>query len=72
MIECKKVFLDTTPVIYFLDNNEIYGKKVQRIFESLMESEKSACLTGCDTFLTNDTQLKQFEEINVVLVDELG
>lgn len=30
----------------------------------------SACLTGCDIFLTNDKQLKQFEEINVVLIDE--
>lgn len=31
----------------------------------------SACLTGCDTFLTNDKQLKQFSELKVVLVEEL-
>jgi len=32
----------------------------------------SACLTGCDLFLTNDKQLRQFTEIKVVTVDELG
>ncbi|MBP5441687.1 MAG: PIN domain-containing protein [Treponema sp.] len=26
---------------------------------------------NCDTFLTNDTQLKQVSEVNVVLVDDL-
>ncbi len=26
---------------------------------------------GCDVFLTNDKQLKQVEEIHVLLVDEL-
>ena len=26
---------------------------------------------GCDVFLTNDIQLKQFKEIPVVLVEEL-
>lgn len=31
----------------------------------------SACITGCDLFLTNDKQLKQFKEINCITVDEL-
>lgn len=31
----------------------------------------SACLSGCDLFLTNDKQLKQFREIICVTVDEL-
>ncbi|MBQ7613248.1 MAG: PIN domain-containing protein [Spirochaetaceae bacterium] len=26
---------------------------------------------GCDMFLTNDTQLKQISEVNIVLVDDL-
>ena len=31
----------------------------------------SACLAGCDLFLTNDKQLKQFDEIRCVTVEEL-
>lgn len=31
----------------------------------------SACLSGCDIFLTNDKQLRQFEEIKCITVDEL-
>lgn len=31
----------------------------------------TACLSGCDLFLTNDKQLKQFKEIECMTVDEL-
>ena len=31
----------------------------------------TACVTGCDFFLTNDKQLKQFTEIKCVTVDDL-
>ena len=31
----------------------------------------TACLSGCDFFLTNDKQLKQFKEIKCITVDEL-
>jgi predicted nucleic acid-binding protein len=32
----------------------------------------TACIYGCDMFLTNDNQLKQFEEIHCVTVEEFG
>lgn len=32
----------------------------------------TAVLSGCDLFLTNDKQLRQFTEIHVITVDELG
>lgn len=32
---------------------------------------ETACLTGCDLFLTNDKQLRQFREIKCITVDEL-
>ena len=38
MTEYKKVFLDTTPLIYFLDSNEIYGEKVRDILETLLNN----------------------------------
>ena len=31
----------------------------------------TACLTGCDLFLTNDKQLRQFGEIMCITVEEL-
>ncbi len=31
----------------------------------------TACIMGCDLFLTNDKQLKQFKDIKCVTVDEL-
>ena len=30
----------------------------------------TACMSGCDLFLTNDKQLKQFKEISCVTVEE--
>lgn len=32
---------------------------------------ETACLSGCDLFLTNDKQLKQFKEITCITVDEV-
>ena len=32
----------------------------------------TACLSGCDLFLTNDKQLKQFKEIDCITVEELN
>ncbi len=31
----------------------------------------SAVLSGCDVFLTNDRQLRQFRELNVITMDDL-
>ena len=31
-----------------------------------------ACVMGCDLFLTNDKQLRQFKEIKCITVDELN
>lgn len=137
--EYKKVFLDTTPIIYFLDEDINYSKKIKNIFSSILENEKLmvtstitcteyliypyrtgntekvnaffdfltdcnipmhsidveiakksaqiratykdfktmdslqlavACIQGCDLFLTNDKQLRQFKELKCVTVDE--
>lgn len=135
----KKIFLDTTPIIYLLDGDKNFGEKTCQIFSALSEQNvkfvssvitmeeyliypyrnknillvKSfwdlvnenkiilypinlpdankaakiraeykhfktldslqlavAVLHGCDSFLTNDKQLKQFQEINCVTVEE--
>lgn len=140
MTEYSKVFLDTTPIIYFLDEDVNFGNKVESILSEILENEKemitstitcmeyltypyktdnvekiaaffdfvsgcdiaiysvdveiakkaakiraehkafkamdalqlgTACITGCDLFLTNDKQLRQFEEIKCITVEEL-
>lgn len=134
-----KVFLDTAPIIYFLDNDVNFGEKAKNIFEEILENKKrivtsvitcteyltfpyknnnfekveaffefvsdcdiplysvdveiakkasiiraqykefktmdalqlaSASIQGCDLFLTNDKQLKQFREIRCITVEE--
>lgn len=32
----------------------------------------TACITGCDLFLTNDKQLRQFREVKCITLDDLG
>ena len=135
----KKIFLDTSPIIYLLDSDKNFGEKTAEIFSQLSEQNvkffssvitieeylvypyrknnelmiKSfwdlvtenkiilysinwneankaakiraeykffkpmdalqlavASLHGCDLFLTNDKQLKQFQEISCVTVEE--
>ena len=144
MIECKKVFVDTAPFIYCIEeskDNPRYYNMVQGFFEACYRKDivlvtstitleeycvmpyrtgelqrimlfhrlllsmgievmgidekiadkaaqirakyskfkamdalqlATACLIGCDMFLTNDKQLRQFGEISVVTVDKLS
>lgn len=134
----KRIFLDTSPIVYYLECNEMFYAKVKNFWKEheysdyvtsavtvteyltypyqkhnekqinafynfvdgmdieIIEISKaiaekaaqiraeytsfrtmdalqlaSACLSGCDLFLTNDKQLKQFREIICVTVDEL-
>lgn len=138
MTDFKKVFLDTSPVVYYLECNELYYLNMKKFWKEYGECDyvtsavtvteyltfpyqqnnlqlinafyafingmdieiksidktiadkaaqiraeykffktmdalqlATACLTGCDLFLTNDKQLKQFREIKCITVDEL-
>lgn len=138
-IECDKIFLDTAPIIYFLQGNEIYFEKTKAILRYLrqqgtffvssditvaeylvmpyrennflladaldrfirlanidivstdnniakcaarirakykgfkaMDSFQIAAAieSGCDLFLTNDKQLRQFSDIRCLTIDD--
>lgn len=138
MIEFKKIFLDTSPVVYYLEHNELYYLNMKKFWREYEEWDyvtsaitvteyltypyqqnnlqlinafyafvngmdieiksidraiadkvaqiraeykgfksmdalqlATACLSGCDLFLTNDKQLRQFKEIKCITVDEL-
>ena len=139
MIDCKMVFVDTSPFIYYLQHNDLYYSDMKLFWERYADcnyvtssvtiteyltypychndlkmidafysfidgmdikirsidkeiAEKAAkiraeyrffktmdalqlataCITGCDLFLTNDKQLRQFGEIRCITVEELG
>lgn len=59
-----KVFLDTTPLIYFLDNDVNFGDKTRQIFESILNSKKqivSSTIT-CTEYLTFPYKLNNTEK----------
>jgi len=63
----KKIFLDTTPIIYFLDADINYAEKVEQIFEELIE-EKCSMITStvtCTEYLTYPYRTGNTEKINV-------
>lgn len=67
---------DTDAIIYDIDSS--IADKAARIraeykFFKGMDALQlaTACLSGCDLFLTNDKQLRQFKEIEVITVAEL-
>ena len=139
MVGFKKIFFDTSPLIYFLDANSIFKSKMDKIFYEILNNEiqfvtsavtveeflvfpyrneddsaiesfwtfinegnvnvlkidnaiaveaakiraeyrhiktmdalqlAAAISNGCDLFLTNDRQLKQFNKISCVTVEE--
>ena len=37
--DCRRIFVDTAPFIYLLEDNEYYIEKMKRIFERLIASE---------------------------------
>ena len=124
MKDIKKIFFDTAPIIYYLQESDLYFNTMLSFlskndncdyvtstvtateyltypFINDMEVEikdidmrvavkaaqiraeykffkpldslqlATACISGCDIFLTNDKQLRQFKEIKCVTVDEL-
>lgn len=140
MIESRRIYIDTSPYIYFLEKNLEYDNKIKEFFmnnynlgrefvtsvitieeysiipyredntkllkdfEMLIEDMETdvveitkpiakkaaqiratykkfkamdalqlaaAVKSGCDTFLTNDKQLRQFQELKIITMDDL-
>lgn len=77
MTDYKKVFVDTINMDIVEINREIAKKAAQiravyKGFKAMDAIQLAvACFEGCDLFLTNDKQLRQFKEIKCITVDEL-
>lgn len=62
----RKVFLDTTPIIYFLDVDVNYAEKVEKLFSEFLETD-SRMITStitCTEYLTYPYRTSNFEKIN--------
>ncbi len=53
MTDYEKVFIDTAPIIYFLDDNEFFGNAVKKIFEEIIFHEKAmiSSVVTCEEYL---------------------
>ncbi len=67
MTEYNKIFLDTAPLIYFLDADINYAEKVEKIFERIIK-HKSLMVTSAITYteyLTFPYRTGNTEKVNV-------
>lgn len=67
MTEYKKVFLDTTPIIYFLDEDVNYAEKVENIFSEILQHEKAmvTSVITCTEYLTYPYRTNNTDKVNV-------
>ena len=69
MTEYKRVFLDTAPLIYFLDNDERYGGAVKAIFEEILSRGgiiESSVIT-CEEYLVYPYRTGNVEKIQAFI-----
>ena len=67
MTEYNKVFLDTAPLIYFLDNDVNFGQKAKSVFEEILSNGKtivSSAIT-CHEYLVFPYRTHNQEKIDV-------
>lgn len=68
MTEYKRAFCDTAIFIYYLDKNEQFFDKTKKLFADSLREGLEIVTSTCDVFYTNDKQLLQIEELNVVVL----
>ena len=55
MTEYNRIFLDTSPIIYLLDEDVNFGEKVEHIFDEILENEKKmiTSVITCTEYLSH-------------------
>lgn len=66
MIDFKRVFIDTSPLIYYLENSPLYMDRIKKSLQIV-----AAKVSKCDIFFTNDKQLRQEKELPCMTMDDL-
>jgi predicted nucleic acid-binding protein len=67
--EFRKIFLDTTPLIYFLDEDVHFGKMTQDILVYFLQNDLDMITSTitCTEYLTHPYRTGNVEKINVFL-----
>ena len=67
MIDYNKIFLDTSPIIYFLDEDINYGDKVKIILETFLAANKKLVTSTitCEEYLVYPYKTNNTEKIEV-------
>lgn len=67
MTEYNKVFLDTTPLIYFLDNDVNFGNKTKAILEEILSNDKTivSSVITCEEYLVYPYRTDNQEKVDV-------
>ena len=74
MTDFKRVFIDTAPTIYFLENSSLYMKSMGKFFTRCMKEHMqiaTAIVKKCDMFFTNDKQLRQEKELPCMTMEDI-
>ena len=66
MTEYKKIFLDTTPIIYFLDVDVNFAEKVENLFSDFLEADSQMITSTitCTEYLTYPYRTGNSEKID--------
>ncbi len=66
MTEYNKVFVDTAPIIYFLDDDVNYGQKSKMIFEDILRNKKiiESSVITCEEYLVYPYQTGNEEKVS--------
>lgn len=73
MTDFKKIFLDTTPIVYYLENNELYYpamKRFWRKFESCDYVTSAVTVTEYLTYPYKQNEIKLINDFNA-FIDEM-
>lgn len=66
MTDYSKVFLDTAPIIYFLDDDLNFGEKIKDILEEILETgkEMTTSVITCTEYLTFPYRNNNHEKVD--------
>lgn len=64
MTEFKKIFLDTSPIVYYLENNELYYSKMKKFWKKYENSEYVTSAVTVTEYLTYPYQQNNSSQIN--------
>ena len=65
MIDCKKIFLDTAPIVYYLEKSEVYYLCMKEFWKKYSDYEYVTSAITITEYLTHPYQQKDLILVNV-------